>query len=216
MGRVGRRVAPSPSPTRPRGPASAPRRPQPSHLRPSRSRRARPIQRRPRPAGAGGSPSSSGFGFCSRCANADALSSSMSLFERGLLDAVAGSWPGCGRAKWLSQKRPSQRSVPSSPNRAYRMPRCSRYSTAARIWGQRPTSFSRRFQAALEHRWRGPRRRAGPRCCEPWCSHRGQGPLSQGDCGKLAHAETSCLESWRGGPATNVADVARGQPAPPA
>ena len=154
--------------------------------------------------------------FCSRCANADAVSSPMSLFERGRLDAVAGSWPGCGRAKRLSQKRLSQRSVPSSPNRAYRMPRCSRYSTAARIWRQRPTSFSRRFQATLEHRWRGPRRRAGPQILRAVVLAQGQEPLSQGDRGKLAHARTSCPESWRGGPATNVADVARGQPAPPA
>ena len=154
--------------------------------------------------------------FCSRCANADAVSSPMSLFERGRLDAVAGSWPGCGRAKRLSQKRLSQRSVPSSPNRAYRMPRCSRYSTAARIWRQRPTSFSRRFQATLEHRWRGPRRRAGPQMLRAVVLAQGQEPLRQGDRGKLAHARTSCPESWRGGPATNVADVARGQPAPPA
>ena len=125
----------------------------------------------------------------------------------------------CGR-RFLAGMRQSealsQRSVPSSPNRAYRMPRCSSYSTAARIWRQRPTSFSRRFQATLEHRWRGPRRRVGPQMLRAVVLAQGQEPLSQGDRGKLAHARTSCPESWRGGPATNVADVARGQPAPPA
>ena len=82
--------------------------------------------------------------------------------------------------------------------------------------GQRPTSFSRCFQATLEHRWRGPRRRAGSQMLRAVVLAQGQEPLSQGDRGKLAHARTSCPESWRGGPATNVADVARGQPAPPA
>ena len=148
--------------------------------------------------------------FCSRCANADAVSSPMSLFERGRLDAVAGSWPGCGRAKRLSQ-----RSVPSSPNRAYRMPRCSRYSTAARIWpaphvvqsspsGNPGTPAARPTATSWTPDVASPGARTGPGAAE---SGRPRKARSRTNIvpGKLA-----------GGPATNVADVARGQPAPPA
>ena len=98
-------------------------------------------------------------------------------------------WPqsaSLAPVKWIPQ------------NRAYRTRRCSRYSTAARIW---PASHVIQSSLSGSPGTPVPRPTATSlttRCCAPWCSHRARNRCVRATEGKLAHTRTSVAPKWAG------------------